>query len=43
VQRAAQAGTETASFPLIKQFQAEVFSLRDKVELKMLRDEAMRG
>jgi protease PrsW len=43
VQRAAQAGTETASFPLINQFQAEVFSLRDKVELKMLRDEAMRG
>jgi RsiW-degrading membrane proteinase PrsW (M82 family) len=32
VQRAAEAGSETASFPLINQFQAEVFSLRDKVE-----------
>jgi RsiW-degrading membrane proteinase PrsW (M82 family) len=32
VQRAAEAGAETASFPLINQFQAEVFSLRDKVE-----------
>ncbi|MBO0722217.1 MAG: PrsW family intramembrane metalloprotease [Blastocatellia bacterium] len=32
VQRAAQAGAETASFPLINQFQAEVFSLRDQVE-----------
>ncbi|HEU0184950.1 MAG TPA: PrsW family intramembrane metalloprotease [Blastocatellia bacterium] len=31
VQRAAQAGGETQSFPLISQFQAEVFSLRDKV------------
>jgi protease PrsW len=31
VQRAAKAGAETASFPLINQFQAEVFSLRDKV------------
>lgn len=31
VQRAAEAGAETASFPLINQFQAEVFSLRDKV------------
>jgi protease PrsW len=31
VQRAARAGAETASFPLIAQFQAEVFSLRDKV------------
>jgi len=31
VQRAAEAGSETASFPLITQFQAEVFSLRDKV------------
>ncbi len=31
VQRAAQAGAETASFPLINQFQAEVFSLRDEV------------
>jgi len=33
VQRAAEAGAETASFPLIYQFQAEVFSLRDKVEI----------
>src|SRR5262249_41611098 len=32
VQRAAEAGSETTSFPLIAQFQAEVFSLRDKVE-----------
>jgi RsiW-degrading membrane proteinase PrsW (M82 family) len=32
VQRAAEAGSETASFPLITQFQAEVFSLRDKVD-----------
>jgi RsiW-degrading membrane proteinase PrsW (M82 family) len=31
VQRAAKAGAETASFPLIAQFQAEVYSLRDKV------------
>jgi RsiW-degrading membrane proteinase PrsW (M82 family) len=31
VQRAAQAGGQTQSFPLINQFQAEVFSLRDKV------------
>jgi RsiW-degrading membrane proteinase PrsW (M82 family) len=31
VQRAAEAGAETASFPLINQFQAEVFSLRDRV------------
>ncbi|HEY8462356.1 MAG TPA: PrsW family intramembrane metalloprotease, partial [Blastocatellia bacterium] len=31
VQRAAQAGGETQSFPLISQFQAEVFSLRDKI------------
>jgi RsiW-degrading membrane proteinase PrsW (M82 family) len=32
VQRAAEAGAETTSFPLITQFQAEVFSLRDEVE-----------
>jgi RsiW-degrading membrane proteinase PrsW (M82 family) len=32
VQRAAEAGSQTASFPLITQIQAEVFSLRDKVE-----------
>jgi RsiW-degrading membrane proteinase PrsW (M82 family) len=32
VQRAAEAGSETASFPLITQIQAEVFTLRDKVE-----------
>lgn len=32
VRRAAQAGAETASFPLINQFQAEVFSLRDRIE-----------
>jgi hypothetical protein len=32
VQRAAQAGAETQSFPLLSQFQAEVFSLRDIVE-----------
>src|SRR5215510_13231406 len=32
VQRAAEAGSKTTSFPLIAQFQAEVFSLRDKVE-----------
>jgi protease PrsW len=32
LQRAAEAGAETTSFPLIAQFQAEVFSLRDKVE-----------
>ena len=32
VQRAAEAGSETASFPLIIQIQAEVFTLRDKVE-----------
>jgi protease PrsW len=32
VRRAAEAGAETASFPLISRFQAEVFSLRDKVE-----------
>jgi protease PrsW len=32
VQRAAKAGAETTSFPLIAQFQAEVFSLRDKVD-----------
>jgi hypothetical protein len=31
VQRAAKAGAETASFPLIAQFQAEVYSLREKV------------
>ncbi|MGH9751835.1 MAG: PrsW family intramembrane metalloprotease [Blastocatellia bacterium] len=31
VQRAAEAGAQTASFPLINQFQAEVFSLRDEV------------
>jgi RsiW-degrading membrane proteinase PrsW (M82 family) len=31
VQRAAEAGGETKSFPLINQFQAEVFSLREKV------------
>jgi protease PrsW len=31
VQRAAAAGGETQSFPLINQFQAEVFSLREKV------------
>jgi len=32
VQRAAEAGSQTTSFPLIAQIQAEVFSLRDKVE-----------
>jgi protease PrsW len=32
LQRAAEAGAETTSFPLIAQFQAEVFSLRDEVE-----------
>jgi hypothetical protein len=32
VQRAANAGAETISFPLIARFQAEVFSLRDHVE-----------
>jgi protease PrsW len=32
VQRAAKAGAETTSFPLIAQFQAEVFSLRDRIE-----------
>jgi len=32
VQRAAEIGAETTSFPLINQFQAEVFSLRDEVE-----------
>lgn len=31
VQRAAEAGGQTQSFPLINQFQAEVFSLREKV------------
>jgi RsiW-degrading membrane proteinase PrsW (M82 family) len=31
VQRAAEAGGETQSFPLINQIQAEVFSLREKV------------
>lgn len=32
VQRATEVGAETTSFPLINQFQAEVFSLRDEVE-----------
>src|SRR5262245_790234 len=32
VERAAEAGAETTSFPLINQFQSEVFSLRDEVE-----------
>jgi RsiW-degrading membrane proteinase PrsW (M82 family) len=35
VQRAAEAGSQTTSFPLIAQIQAEVFSLRDKVETMM--------